>query len=112
LTSVKHFIPKLDRLSFGGMLRTCGNTEVQAMKNENSSTVASRIIIAAGAGAFVAGVIAVAALIAAPQQAQALPAYAAKEGKPCGYCHVNPAGGGPRNARGKQYQANGHTFKK
>jgi len=41
-----------------------------------------------------------------------LPAYAQKEGKACGYCHVNPAGGGERNATGKKYEANGHTFKK
>lgn len=82
------------------------------MRNANSPTIASRIIIATGTGALVAGIITAAALIAAPQQAQAMPQYAAKEGKPCGYCHVNPAGGGPRNARGKQYQANGHKFKK
>jgi hypothetical protein len=82
------------------------------MRNASSPTIASRIIIATGAGALVAGIITAAALIAAPQQAQAKPEYAAKEGKPCGYCHVNPAGGGPRNARGKQYQANGHKFKK
>jgi hypothetical protein len=82
------------------------------MRNAISPTIASRIIIATGTGALVAGIITAAALIAAPQQAQAKPEYAAKEGKPCGYCHVNPAGGGPRNARGKQYQANGHKFKK
>lgn len=82
------------------------------MRNASSPTIASRIIIATGAGALVAGIITAAALFAAPQQAQAKPEYAAKEGKPCGYCHVNPAGGGPRNARGKQYQANGHKFKK
>jgi hypothetical protein len=82
------------------------------MRNVSSPTIASRIIIATGAGALVAGVIIATALVAAPQQAQAKPQYAAKEGKPCGYCHVNPAGGGPRNARGKRYQANGHKFKK
>jgi hypothetical protein len=81
------------------------------MRNTNNPTIASRIIIATGTGALVAGIITAAALIAAPQQAQAKPEYAAKEGKPCGYCHVNPAGGGPRNAKGKQYQANGHKFK-
>jgi hypothetical protein len=82
------------------------------MRNTNNPTIASSIIIATGTGALVAGIITAAALIAAPQQAQAKPEYAAKEGKPCGYCHVNPAGGGPRNAKGKQYQANGHKFKK
>jgi hypothetical protein len=57
-------------------------------------------------------VVASAALVVAPRQAAALPAYAAKEGKACGDCHVNPAGGGVRNANGKKYEANGHSFKK
>jgi hypothetical protein len=57
-------------------------------------------------------VVASAALVVAPRQATALPAYAAKEGKACGYCHANPAGGGERNATGKKYEANGHSFKK
>ena len=52
-----------------------------------------------------------AGLVVAPRSATALPAYAQKEGKPCGYCHVNPAGGGARNAKGKQYEAHGHSFK-
>ena len=84
------------------------------MMNAYSSnkTSVARVIIVTGAGALAAGIISAALLVAAPQNAQATPAYAAKEGKPCGYCHVNPAGGGPRNAKGKQYQANGHKFKK
>jgi len=49
--------------------------------------------------------------VVAPRSATALPAYAQKEGKACGYCHVNPAGGGERTAKGKQYEANGHSFK-
>jgi hypothetical protein len=56
--------------------------------------------------------VAAATLVVAPRHAMALPAYAAKEGKACGYCHANPAGGGERNAMGKNYEANGHTFKK
>ena len=58
-----------------------------------------------------AAVALLAGLVVAPRSATALPAYAQKEGKPCGYCHVNPAGGGVRNAKGKQYEANGHSFK-
>jgi hypothetical protein len=59
-------------------------------------------------GIFVASV----SSVVVPRQATALPAYAAKEGKACGYCHKNPAGGGERNANGKKYEANGHSFKK
>jgi hypothetical protein len=48
--------------------------------------------------------------IAAPKPAAALPAYAASTGKACGACHVNPAGGGPRNAFGDAFAANGHKL--
>jgi|PersoiStandDraft_1058852.scaffolds.fasta_scaffold02863_6 hypothetical protein len=71
----------------------------------------TRTIIAGGTAAL-AAVVLLAGLVVAPRTATALPAYAAKEGKACGFCHVNPAGGGDRNAKGKQYQANGHSFKK
>ena len=49
-------------------------------------------------------------LAAGIYEANARPPYAAKEQKPCGYCHVNPAGGGPRNFRGQFYGANGLSF--
>jgi hypothetical protein len=63
-------------------------------------------LAALGAAMFVVG----AGIVVAPQHAKALPAYASKEGKPCGYCHVNAAGGGARTDKGKEYQANGHKF--
>ena len=66
------------------------------------------LITAAMAGCF--AVSALAALTVAPAPAQATPAYAAQEKKACSYCHVNPAGGGPRNATGKKFEANGHKF--
>jgi len=71
-------------------------------------TMMKRIIV----GSVVAAAFVLAAtLVVAPKSASALPAYSQKEGKACGYCHVNAAGGGPRNAKGKQYEANGHSFK-
>ena len=48
--------------------------------------------------------------IVAPKSAQALPAYAAATGKACGACHQTPAGGGPRNAFGEAFAANGHKL--
>ena len=48
--------------------------------------------------------------IAVPKPAAALPAYAASTGKACGACHANPAGGGPRNAFGEAFAANGHKL--
>ncbi len=41
---------------------------------------------------------------------QAKPEYARKEKKVCGYCHVNPNGGGARNPRGVFYGMHNHTF--
>jgi mono/diheme cytochrome c family protein len=62
-------------------------------------------------GAVVAALAIGAALtIVAPKSADALPAYAASTGKACGACHQNPAGGGPRNAFGEAFAANGHKL--
>jgi hypothetical protein len=69
---------------------------------------AAALVMAAGFGAalLVGGTI----TLVAPSPAVALPAYAAQTGLPCGRCHVNPAGGGPRNAFGKAFAANGHKL--
>jgi hypothetical protein len=60
------------------------------------------------------GGIAVVALVTTvafvPRQAAATPAYAAQTKKACGFCHVNPAGGGPRNATGTKFEQNGHKL--
>lgn len=42
--------------------------------------------------------------------AEARPAYARNEQKPCGYCHVRAGGGGERGFRGMYYGANGLSF--
>ncbi len=42
--------------------------------------------------------------------AEARPEYAKKEKKDCSFCHVDPKGGGPRNATGQDYERNGHRF--
>ena len=42
--------------------------------------------------------------------AQARPQYARQEGRPCGYCHLRPQGGGDRGFRGQFYGANGLSF--
>ncbi len=38
------------------------------------------------------------------------PEFAAREGKPCSFCHIDPAGGGPRNPVGRFYKKNGYKF--
>ena len=44
-------------------------------------------------------------------EAQATPAFAAKEKKQCGYCHLKVQGGGKRGFRGKFYHKNNDSFK-
>ena len=39
--------------------------------------------------------------------AHALPEYTDRTGEPCGTCHVNPGGGGPRTLNGLLWAANG-----
>lgn len=51
-------------------------------------------------------------IVGAAKPALALPAFVAKEGKPCGYCHINERGGGPRNYRGVFYKKNNLSFAK
>ena len=42
--------------------------------------------------------------------AGARPEFARREMKACGYCHINPRGGGPRNQRGLEYARNDFRF--
>lgn len=65
-----------------------------------------------GTGILVAALIAGAVALIPHSAAQATPAYASQTGFPCGKCHVNPAGGGDRNAFGKAFAANGHKVPK
>ena len=51
-----------------------------------------------------------AAVFGAPFAAHAFPAFSQKEKKPCLYCHVNPSGGGKRNATGLWYKSHALSF--
>jgi hypothetical protein len=84
------------------------------MRNSKGSNgLIPAIAIFLGAGGFaIAIMLAGAAVTLTSHQAQALPQYAAQTGLPCGRCHVNPAGGGPRNAFGNKFAKNGHKLKK
>lgn len=53
---------------------------------------------------------AVLGVLAAPREALATKDYAKKEGKDCSFCHVSDKGSGPRNAKGREYEANGWRF--
>ncbi len=64
------------------------------------------IVCGAAAAILVAGMFAV----VGSQPASATPAYAGATGKPCGFCHQNPAGGGALKPAGEKFKANGHKL--
>ena len=68
----------------------------------------SKLTIALLSASAVVGLVLIVSV--APRPAAALPAYAASTKKPCSFCHVNPAGGGPRNATGTKFEKNGHKL--
>jgi hypothetical protein len=67
-----------------------------------------------GAAAFMAGVFASALIgltaFSSAKPAAAFPKFATKEKKPCGFCHINPAGKGPRNVAGIWYDKHNFSF--
>jgi hypothetical protein len=60
--------------------------------------------------AVLAPLVAVLALWTAPPPVSARPEFARREGRACGYCHINPRGGGARNQRGIAYARNEFKF--
>ena len=57
-----------------------------------------------------AGLIAGMLSVTISRPANATPAYAASAGKPCGFCHQNPAGGGALKPAGDKFKANGYKL--
>ncbi len=70
--------------------------------------VKNAIVLAGGAAAAI--LIASAMSLTIPQPASAMPQYAQQTGKPCGFCHQNPAGGGALKPAGEKFKANGHKL--
>ncbi|MGQ0615108.1 MAG: hypothetical protein ACT4PV_15355 [Planctomycetaceae bacterium] len=54
--------------------------------------------------------LAAALLLPSRTPVEARPEFAQREGKACGFCHINPRGGGPRNDTGVTYARNGFKF--
>jgi hypothetical protein len=79
--------------------------ETTNMKVHSKGTVG--LVYGAAATLLIAGAIS----LAAPQQANAKPEFAAQTGKPCGQCHVNPGGGGKLKPFGEKFKANGFKIK-
>jgi hypothetical protein len=74
----------------------------------NDTRVSTRLglIAAASATILIAGTM----IAVAPQQAKATPEFAGKTGKPCGFCHQNPAGGGKLKPAGEKFKASGNKL--
>lgn len=87
------------------MATAMGNAGVSRSPNLTTAIVVAKTCV-------LAIVALLAGLAVASRSASALPTYSQRENKPCEYCHINPAGGGERNANGKEYEDNGHKFKK
>ena len=101
--------------NLGGKLSgaTVQSKERSMRNQQRSNAVTSFAVILGGiAGVGFAVLLAGAMVTVTPRQAQALPKYAAQTHLPCGRCHINPAGGGPRTKFGKAFAANGHKLKK
>lgn len=56
---------------------------------------------------FVWAIVCAMATVLVASSVSAYPAFAAATGKPCGYCHIDPNGGGPLTAAGTYYASHG-----
>ena len=64
------------------------------------------IIISGSVALLVAGALSV----TVSRSANATANFAQQTGKPCGYCHANPAGGGKLKPAGEKFKANGNKL--
>jgi hypothetical protein len=72
----------------------------------------AKSIFALVCGTAAAAFIAVTMSVTLSQPANATPAFATATGKPCGQCHVNPAGGGKLKPFGEKFKENGNKLPK
>jgi hypothetical protein len=61
-------------------------------------------------GLAAAGLIAGLLSVTVSRPANATPAFAGSTGKPCGFCHQNPAGGGALKPAGQQFKDKGNKL--
>jgi len=81
------------------------------MRNsENTGSLGSMTATVAASACMMAAVLlfAAALLMFAARQADATPQYSQQTGKPCGQCHVNPAGGGKLKPAGQKFKDRGY----
>ena len=61
-------------------------------------------------GLAAAGLLAGMMSVTISRPASATPAFAGSTGKPCGFCHQNPAGGGALKPAGQKFKDNGNKL--
>jgi len=61
-------------------------------------------------GLAAAGLIAGMLSVPISRPANATPAFAGSAGKPCGFCHQSPAGGGALTPTGQKFKDNGNKL--
>jgi hypothetical protein len=49
-------------------------------------------------------------ILIVPNGANAKPEFAGQTGKPCGFCHTNPGGGGKLKPAGAKFKAKGYKL--
>jgi len=67
-------------------------------------------LLAGAAGLAAAVLVSGAIITVASRQAEATPQFAQQTGKPCGQCHVSPAGGGKLKPFGAKFKAKGYKL--
>ena len=76
------------------------------MKVQVQPKNAVALVCGAAAAILIAGTMS----LTTSRPASAMPAYAQQTGKPCGFCHQNPAGGGALKPAGEKFKANDHKL--
>jgi hypothetical protein len=79
-------------------------------KVSNGSNRAVPMILTGAFALAAALLIAGTTLTLAPGQAQATPEFTKQTGKPCGFCHVNPGGGGKLKPEGESFKKKGNKL--
>jgi hypothetical protein len=80
------------------------DSEVSSVKRVSNALLGGAVALAATI--LITGMM----IAVAPRQAAAKPEFAGQTGKPCGFCHQNPAGGGKLKPTGEKFKANGYKL--
>jgi hypothetical protein len=80
------------------------------MTKDSARTARVKTTLFVGVGFAAAGLLVGTTVVFAPQPASATPQFMQQTGRPCNFCHTNPAGGKDLTAAGKQFKAKGNKL--